>query len=58
MQCKPVQLPNKLFNGVFIKITASVDAFFDLNDERKVVFFALSDVANEQIMGKQTHCYC
>jgi len=52
---EPIQFLYQFLDVVSIEIGCTIDAFLDLDNERKVVFFAFGDIADEQIVGKQPH---
>ena len=55
MKRKPVKFLNQSHNIVLVEIAFTIDRFFDLDQEWVVVLVALGYVADEQVVGKETH---
>ena len=55
VQCEPIKLLNQLFDGLSVKVRASVNTFLDLDNEREIVLLAFCYIAYQEIMRKQSH---
>jgi hypothetical protein len=55
MECEPVKFLNQSDNVVLVEIAFTIDRFLDLDEEWVVVLVALGYVADEQVVGKETH---
>lgn len=55
MECEPVKFLNQSHNVVLVEIAFTIDRFLDLDQEWVVVLVALGYVADEQVVGKETH---
>ncbi len=55
IQGVPVKFSDQLLNVLAVEVTGAVDALLHLDDEWEVVLLAFGHVADEQVVGQQTH---